>query len=180
MTTQLWIAFGFLAALIVFLAVTVYFPPKDNTGRATLKFFTALCAGFSGAFFTGDALFKYEQHLAGGTVLSISGAAGCALFFTVWFVYPKVFRLDDAINVSVPANWTFRNAVETVAGRPCEFADFQDSELQASTRSAQISAQTVSEAILQVRLITATVNAVRPYRVEREGSTYRLSIGNGG
>jgi hypothetical protein len=95
-TSILWIAFGFLAALVIFLGVTIHFPPKDNTGRATLKFFTALSAEFSGGFFTGDALFKYQQQI-GGSSIAVSGAAGCALFFTIWFVYPKVFRLDDGV-----------------------------------------------------------------------------------
>jgi hypothetical protein len=178
-SSTLWIGFGFLAALVVFLGVTIYLPPKDNTGRATLKFLTALSAGFSGGFFTGDALFKYQQQIGGG-VFGVSGTAGCALFFTVWFVYPKVFRLDDAINLDVPANWTFRNTVETVAGAPCEYDGFNSEELQAPTRASKVSAQTPSEAIRQVRLITAVVNAVRPYEVQKGQSAYRLIIKAGG
>jgi hypothetical protein len=179
MSIPLWIAFAFLAALVVFLGVTVYFPPKENVGRATLKFFTALSAGFSGGFFTGDALFAYQQKV-GGAVLSISGAAGCALFFTVWFVYPSVFRLDDAINLDVPASWTFRNTVETVAGAPCDYVGFLPDELGSPTRAAKIRARTPAQAILQVRLITAAVNAVRPYEVEKVASIYRLVVRIGG
>lgn len=41
MTSSLWIAFGFLAALVVFLGITIYFPPREGSGRATLKFLTA-------------------------------------------------------------------------------------------------------------------------------------------
>jgi hypothetical protein len=179
MSIPLWIACCFLAALVVFLGVTIYLPPKDNTGRATLKFLTALSAGFSGGFLTGDALFKYQQQI-GNSVLSISGAAGCALFFTVWIIYPKVFWLDDAINLDVPANWTFRNTVETVAGTPCDYDGFRPDELQAPTRAAKISAKTPSEAILQVRLVTAVVNAVRPYDVQKAASVHRLIIKTGG
>lgn len=175
MTTILWIAFGFLAALVIFLAVTVYFPPKDNSGRATLKFLTALSAGFSGGFFTGDALFKYQQQI-GETTIAVSGAAGCALFFTIWFVYPRVFRLEDAIALDVPAGWTFRSAVETIARAPCEFLDFRPEEMRALTRASKLSARTVEEVILQVRLITASINAVRPYEVEKADSVYHLKI----
>jgi hypothetical protein len=146
-TANLWIALGFLAALVTFLGVTIYFPPRDNTGRATLKFFTALSAGFSGGFFTGNALFKYQQQI-GGTNIAISGAAGCALFFTVWLIYPKVFKLADAIAVDVPAGWTFRGTVETVARTPCEHVNFRADELQAVTRAAKVSAATVQGAIL--------------------------------
>jgi hypothetical protein len=175
-TTTLWIACGFLAALIVFLAVTIYFPPKENTGRATLKFFTALSTGFSGGFFTGDALFRY-QHQVGGNTLLVSGTAGCALFFTVWFVYPKVIpRLDDAIAIDVPAGWTFQSTVETIARGPCEYVDFRPKELDTLTRAARLSAATVEAVILQVRLITATVNAIRPYEVHKADGVYRLTI----
>lgn len=175
MTATLWIAFGFLAALVVFLGFTIYLPPKDDTGRATLKFLTALSAGFSGGFFTGDALFKYQQQI-GGTTLGVSGAAGAALFFTVWFVYPKVLRLADAISLDVPAGWSFRNTVETIARTPCEYVNFQDQELQTLTRAAKLSAKTVESAILQVRLITATINAVRPYEVRKADDIYQLKI----
>ena len=175
MTTTLWIAFGFLAALVVFLGVTIYFPPKENSGRATLKFLTALSAGFSGGFFTGDALFKYQQQI-GGTTIGVSGAAGCALFFTIWFVYPRVFQLDPAIAVDVPAGWTFRNTVETIARTPCEYLGFRPEELQTLTRAGKLSGRKVEDAILQVRLITASLDAVRPYEVQKQGSVYQLKI----
>jgi hypothetical protein len=173
---QQWIAFGFLAALVIFLGVTIYFPPKENAGRTTLKFLTALSAGFSGGFFTGDALFKYEQHLGSSTVLTVSGAAGCALFFAVWYGYRILPSLPNAINIEVPANWTFRDTVETVARTPCEYVNFRDEELKALTRSATIKATTISEAILQVRLITADVNAVRRYTVKNSNSAFQLTI----
>lgn len=175
MTTILWIAFGFLAALVIFLGVTIYFPPKDNTGRATLKFFTALSAGFSGGFFTGDALFKYQQQI-GGTNIAISGAAGCALFFTVWLIYPTVFKLDDAVSVNVPAGWTFRYTVETIARTPCDFIDFHQEELDAVTREAKFEAKRIEGAILQIRLITAAHGAVRPYDVQKINDVYTLTI----
>ena len=175
MTPVLWIAFGFLAALVIFLGVTIYLPPKDNTGRVTLKFFTALSAGFSGGFLTGDALFKYQQQI-GGTNIAISGAAGCALFFTVWLIYPRVFKLDDAISVNVPAGWTFRHAVETVATDPCDFKDFLTEELDAVIREAKFEAKKIEGAILQIRLITATHNAVRPYDVQKINDIYQLTI----
>jgi hypothetical protein len=175
MTATLWIAFAFLAALLIFLGITIYVPPKDNTGRVTLRFFTALSAGFSGGFFTGDALFKYHQVTGGGDI-AISGAAGCALFFTIWLVYPKVPQLTDGFNIDVPAGWNFRYAVETIATTPCEYVGFRPEELDATTRAGKLSARTLQDVILQVRLIMATVDAVRPYEVLKEGSVYRLKV----
>lgn len=89
MTTQLWIAFGFLALLVLFLMYSVIRPP-ENANHATVKFLTALCAGFAGGFFTGEALLSING-MAGGTKFGISGTAGMALFFAVWFFHPKVF-----------------------------------------------------------------------------------------
>lgn len=175
MTPILWIAFGFLAALVIFLGVTIYLPPKDNTGRITLKFLTALSAGFSGGFFTGDALFKYQQQI-GGANIAISGAAGCALFFTVWIIYPKVFEVADAESVNIPAGWTFRYAVETIARTPCDFIGFSKAELDAVTREVIFKAKTVEGALLQIRLITATQGAVRPYDVQKINDVYQLTI----
>jgi hypothetical protein len=42
------------------------------------------------AFFTGEALISLNG-IAGSTKFAISGTAGMALFFTIWFFYPKVF-----------------------------------------------------------------------------------------
>lgn len=89
MTAQLWIAFGFLALLVLFLMYSVIRPPKDAS-HPTVKFLTALCAGFAGGFFTGEALISING-IAGSTKFAISGTAGMALFFTIWFFYPKVF-----------------------------------------------------------------------------------------
>lgn len=175
MSTLLWIGFGFLAGLVVFLIVSIYFPPKDNVGRVTVQFLTALCGGFSGGFFTGDALIKYEQNF-GKANIALSGGLGFALFFFIWLMYPRVFQLKDGEALNVPDGWTFRHTVETVAQVPCEFLEFRDDELQATTRAGNLSGDSVEDALLQVRLITATVNAVRPYDVAKIGSTYQLKI----
>jgi hypothetical protein len=49
MSTQLWIGFGFLALLVLFLMYSVINPPKpaDSTS-ATVKFLTALTDKISG------------------------------------------------------------------------------------------------------------------------------------
>jgi hypothetical protein len=62
---------------------------------------------------------------------------------------PRVFGLDDAINLDVPANWTFRSTVETVAGTPCDYDGFRSEESEEATRAAKISAKTQSEAVVQ-------------------------------
>jgi hypothetical protein len=59
MTPLLWIALGFVALLVAFLMIT-YLRRDTSTANQhnTLRFLTALCSGFAGGFFTGDALFR--------------------------------------------------------------------------------------------------------------------------
>jgi hypothetical protein len=179
MTTPLWIGFGFLVLLVIFLICSFFFTPKlTDDQRGTLKFLSALCAGFSGGFLTGGALFEMHKT-AGATTFEISGTAGCALFFVVWFFYPRVFRLDDGFLFSIPPGWTFRDTVDGMAqtkGGVSDYKGFTDSELGAPIKSRSISSRSLSEAIVQLRLITDVANAVRPYDVTQEGSVYRLTV----
>jgi hypothetical protein len=179
MTTQLWIGFGFLALLVAFLIYSVIVPPKtNNTTRATIQFLTALCAGFAGGFFTGDALFSLKGKM-GGSEYAISGAAGCALFFTVWFFYPRVFPLANAFEFSIPKGWNFRSTTDKMAETISFVIDFQgftDAELNAAVQERKVSTETVRAAIERVRLFTVTPGAVREYDVRENGSIYLLKV----
>jgi len=179
-TAQLWIGFGFLALLVIFLIVSFFVTPKlTDDQRATLKVLSALCAGFSGGFLTGSALFELHKT-AGATNYTISGTAGCALFLVVWIFYPKVFRLRDAIAFSIAQNSTFEKTVRDLTqsrASVAEFTGFQTSELSAGMQSgAGVSTKSLAEAVAQLRFLTSTSNAVRPYDVVLQGSVYHLKI----
>ena len=183
MTAPLWIGFSFLALLVIFLIFSFFYTPKlTDDQRGNLKFLSALCAGFSGGFLTGGALFEVHKT-TGSTTFYISGTAGFALFLTVWFFYPRVFKLDDAFEFSIPEGWTLRDTVDgmaqTVEG-VSDYRGFTAQELSAPIKSRKISSKSLSEAILQLRLITVVADAVRPYDVTQEGSVYRLTIRGGG
>ena len=178
MSATLWIGFGFLVALVIFLVCSFFFTPKlTDDQRAILKFLLALCAGFSGGFLTGGALF--EMHKTGPTTIGISGTAGFALFFVVWFFYPKVFKLADGFQCSIPVGWTFQDAVDSITQAEAGVANyvgFTPQELGAHMKAKDVSSKSVSEAIGQLRLMTAKTNAVRPYEVTKKGSVYNLTI----
>lgn len=75
--------------LVLFLVVAFFRGGQLGDGQwAIMRILGALCAGFAAALFTGDALLKMSRSY-GGTELTISGAAGFALFFTVWFFFPR-------------------------------------------------------------------------------------------
>jgi hypothetical protein len=179
MNTQLWIGFGFLALLVIFLIFSFFRAPTlTDDQRGSIKFLSALCAAFSGGFLTGGALFEMHKT-TGTTTFGISGTAGFALFLVVWFFYPRVFKLTDGFEFSIPANWTFRDTVDGMAqakGGTTDCRGFTDAELGAPIKGRRISAQSLREAMLQLRLITVAANAIRPYDVFEESGTYRLTI----
>lgn len=179
MTATLWIGFGFLALLVIFLIASFFFTPRLTADqRGTLKFLSSLCGGFSGGFLTGGALFEMHKA-AGATTFTVSGTAGFALFLVVWFFYPKVFKLDDAFEFSIPSGWTFREAVEAMTRTNdgvSEYQGFTIEELRAPIQGRRISSKSLSEGIGQLRLITIQADAVRPYDVTRQDSVYRLKV----
>ncbi len=179
MTPLLWIGFGFLLLLVIFLICSFFFQPRlTNDQRGTLKLLSALCAGFSGGFLAGGALF--DMHQTTGTLTyGISGTAGFALFMIVWFFYPKVFKLDDGSALSIAEGWTFRDTVDRLTqngGAVADYIGFTPAEYTAAMQSRSISEKSLKNAILQLRLLTVKVNAVRPYEVTQDGTTYRLKI----
>lgn len=179
MSTQLWIGFGFLGLLVLFLIYSVIRPPATNdTTRATVRFLTALCAGFAGGFLTGDALFSMKGT-AGGMEYAISGAAGCALFFAVWFSYPKAFPLPVGFEFSLPGGWSFRDAAHSMAATinvVVDFQGFSPAELNAPIQERKFSTKTVGDAIAQLRYCTVTPDSVREYDVAETGSIFTLQI----
>lgn len=179
MTAPLWIGFGFLALLIIFVIGSFFLTPKLTADqRGTLKFLSSMCAGFAGGFLTGGALFEMRKA-TGGTTLTVSGTAGFALFLVVWFFYPKVFKLDDGFEFSIPSGWTFREAVEAMTSTENgvnEFQGFTVDELKAPLQGRKISSKSLGAGIQQLRLITLRAEAVRPYEVTKQDTVYRLTV----
>jgi hypothetical protein len=179
MTTQLWIGFGFLTALVIFLIVSFFLAPRlTNDQRGTLKFLTALCAGVAGGFLSGASVFQGEWTTPTSKI-ALSGTAGFALFFVVWFFYPKVFKLDDAVALQIPPNCSFRQAVDLTAQSASAAADyrgFQPAELGAPMVAEHVSAKTLEELIGVLRLKTSSPGAIRDYKVARNGAVYRLTV----
>ena len=179
MTAPLWIGFAFLAFLIIFLMTSFFLTPRLTADqRGTLKLLSSLCAGFCGGFLTGGALFEMHKGV-GTTTFTVSGTAGFALFLVVWFFYPKVFKLEDGFQFSIPSGWTFRDTVEAMTlskDGVNEYLGFTGEELRAPIQARAISSKSLIEGINQLRFITVQPDAVRPYEVTRQDSVYRLKV----
>lgn len=176
---QLWVGLGFAAALIVFLIVVFFKKGQlSDDQRQILRFLCSLCAGFSGIFITGDALFKLDANLGESTKLLVQGTAGAALFFTVWFTYETVATPGVGYNFKVPDGWTFETAVQAMTkqdGSVPEFVGFTDEEMNSSLRAQKIETSTIMKAIESLRhLVDGT--AIRNYSVERDQHILRLKV----
>lgn len=177
---QLWIGFGFALLLVIFFIVA-FFKSKTLTPdqRSILRFLSALCAGFSGALITGDALFNIQGSFGAGPKFAVSGAAGAALFFVVWFFFPKVAGFPDAFNFSVPPGWTFKKTADTLSQQEGAVPDYDGltaAELAAPLQAWHLKAKDVGDAIRLLRSITTKPDAIRNYEVKLENSVYHLRI----
>lgn len=159
MTTSLWIGFSFLVLLVVFLIVTSFV--KDHSTPAqysNLRFLSALCAGFAGGFLTGEALFKLDKVINHGVQFSISGTAGCALFFAIWFTYPKRTPPvpPNIFKFSIPVGWTFLSAIDRIVKAVegvYEITGFTDDQLNLILDEGVVRASSPVEGIRKLRFL---------------------------
>jgi hypothetical protein len=188
MTPLLWIGLAFVAALVAFLMVTFFATMKQDAVSATaynnLHFLTALCGGFAGGFLAGDALFRWEQQLSGGTKLFLSGTAGFALFFLVWLTYPKRPPPaapnplpDESVKMSIPEGWSFEQAARSItnaAQRTIHFEGFDQAQLEIKMPEINVEAPTVREALEQLQYQSG---AVPKYHVLLDKGVYHIQRG---
>jgi hypothetical protein len=179
---QLWIGLAFATLLVAFLICAFFFAPRmSDDQRAILRFLSALCAGFAGALITGDALFRASGK-SGTFEYAVSGTAGCALFFAVWFSFSRVKGAPPGFSFSVPDGWTFQQVVDAIVNGEqavVDFSGFKRAEMSALLKASSISVKTASDALHQLRLMTKTANAIRQYDVRVQDSVYRLTIRDG-
>jgi hypothetical protein len=186
MTPILWIAFGFTAALVGFLMLTFFVKDTSSpTQYNTLHFLTSLCAGFAGGFFTGEALFRFDQTLAAGGKIAVSGTAGCALFFVLWFTYPKrepppppQAPLKDRMKISVGAGWTFEQATDAIiraARATVRYEGFTADQMALKLPAIDIDTETPRDALDQLRYYS---NELPKYEVELRNGVYYIRARN--
>jgi len=179
---QLWIGLGIALLIITFLIVVFFvFPNLSRDRLRILKILVPYGAGAAGALITGEAVISYTQTLAGAQ-FAISGTAGVALFILTYLKNPVDLGpepIPDGFNANIPENSTFRDTVDTFAGSRksvAEYQGFTGQELSAPLRSQEISAKTMIDAMINLRLMTVQPDAIRRYDVSRGDSVYRLRV----
>ena len=179
MTALQYVGLGFAAVLVIFLIIAYFARENVNSNQfVILRFLCSLCGGFASGLMTGSALFDLNQRWSAGT-LTVSGTAGFALFFVVWYGFTRVVpRPPDGFNMSVPKGWNFRDTATAVAKHDksvVTFAGFSETELAAPLDPQVLKTDTVSAALLALRALAPT-GTVRVYRVDFSAPTYTLTI----
>jgi hypothetical protein len=144
----------------MFLMIAFFVRDRSSANQhKILRFLTSLCSGFAGGFFTGDALFKFEQQLSSGAKLGVSGTAGFALFFLIWLTYgawspPEGPPAPPRFRASIPEGLTFEQAARVVvqaARGNVVFQGFQKADLNLKLRAIDVEGRDASEALTKLR-----------------------------
>jgi hypothetical protein len=180
MTALQYVGLGFAAALVIFLMVAYFASERVHRNQfAILRFLCALCGAFAGALITGSALFDLNQTWTGGK-LAVSGTAGFALFFAVWYGFGRIVPPPpDRFNMSVPSGSRFQTIAVEISKHDksvVSFVGFSDAELAAPLSPQVLETDTVADALLALRSMVASAGLVREYDVEFSRPTYTLRI----
>lgn len=183
MTPQLWIGFGFLVALVAFLIISYFVELKQSsTRRAILQFLTSLTAGFAGGFLSGSSIFD-ASWTSPTSRIALSGTAGFAIFFAVWFSYQKMFpppglTAENSLPLDIPEGWSFKDVVDTLAKKDKSAVDYQgftSEELNTKIKSQTLNAKSYIGLIQAARLLPVS-GTIRPFTADKVGNIYILRV----
>lgn len=181
MTPQLWIGFGFLVALVAFLIISYFVELKQSsTRRAILQFLTSLAAGFAGGFLSGSSIFD-ASWTSPTSRIALSGTAGFAIFFAVWFSYQKMFpppgiTAPNGLTLDIPEGWSFKDVVNILAGKDkcaVDYQGFTPAELNARLKSQTLDGESYTE-LMQAARFLSTTETIRPFTAEKVANIYVL------
>jgi hypothetical protein len=175
---QLWIGLGFAVLLVLFFIVAFFTKDQLSPGQLQiLRFLASLCAGFSGALITGQALVQGDVPLGAAGKLVISGSAGFALFFLVWLTFDRTVTLPDSYNISIPEGLAFKSAVNVIAsqdGAVAELVGFSAEETSSALNGQMLNCRSPDEALRLLRNL-AKID-IPPYDVSRNGALITLRV----
>ena len=178
MNAQLWIGFGFLVALVLFLLVAFFaFEKLSPDRRRQIKFLTALCAGMAGGFISGGTVFEAASTTTAWR-FALSGTAGFALFWGVFLLYDRGFQPTDDVQFNLPTGATFQQAAGAaaqLAGVVVDFNDLTPAELGAPMTVGHIRADNLEQLFTILRLKTVTPGVIGKYTVTKSDRVYRFN-----
>jgi hypothetical protein len=179
---QFWIGLGFAAGLIVFLMIA-FFKAKDMTRGQwlMLKIMSAICGAISGILISGEALLNFSRQVPGGK-FTVSGTAGFAVLFAIWFFFPKEPEAPPpatGFNFSVKKGWKFQDTADTLAKSlktTIEYEGFTREELSSPLKAWELECKSPQEALERLGSIVDGSSPFRKYRAIYKNSVYVLKI----
>jgi hypothetical protein len=179
---QLWAGLGFSVVFVAFFMAAFFWGRAWHAGQWVLvRIMASLSAAFAAALFTGSALVDFRQAFGATGTFSFQGAAGFALFFVVWYLFPKFPAQGPPTdgNVTLLAGMTLRDAARMIAdknldhSRGVDFGGLEEVELNAPLLSdAVINLKDGRIALLRPRDFVG--GAVKPYNVILKNDRYQL------
>ncbi|MBN8856238.1 MAG: hypothetical protein BGO55_08745 [Sphingobacteriales bacterium 50-39] len=177
MDAKFFVGVIFAAVLVAFLMVS-FFKKNDlsHSQYNTLHFLTALCGGCAGWFISGSALFNLSTTIGQTGTLAVSGTAGAALFFTVWFGYPKRDPPPppDGLSFSVAPGTTFEamaNIIVETGKKFVQFENFSAAQLKAVLTEREVHATGVGDALAKLKYLNPSLPG---YTVKVKGDLFTL------
>ena len=179
---QFWIGLGFATALVVFLMIA-FFKAKDMTRGQwlMLKIMSAICGAIAGILISGEALLNLSRQVPGGK-FTVSGTAGFAVFFAIWFFFPKEPTAPlpaVGFNFSVKKGWKFQDTADTLAKSlktTIEYEGFTPEELSSPLKAWELECKSPQEALERLGSIVDGSSPIRKYRAIYKNSVYVLKI----
>lgn len=163
MNTSFWVGVAFAIVLVGFLMVTFFGKREPSHSQYnTLRFLTALCGGCAAGFISGSALFNLNTKFGNGGTVAVSGTAGAALFFVIWFFYPKreAPKPPDSFKFSISAGRTFQGIAKEIAeisGAFVQFKNFKEDHLNAVLPAREVLARNAEDALYKLRLLNSSI-----------------------
>lgn len=174
---QIWIGVGFAGAVVLFLMIAYFVPPKSPNTSQILRALVAIMAGAAGAFLTGGITLQIDGEISSGLKLGLTAAGGIALFVFVWITWDRVAN-TTAFHVTFPIATKFAAAAGLIgqaAQMQVQLSGFNPAETSATVVGTDLKARDPVSALRQLR-DHFPPNSIRPYAVDAIAGGYQLKV----
>ncbi len=179
---QFWIGLGFAATLVVFLIIAFFKAKNMTRGQwLMLKIMSSICGAIAGILISGEALLNFSRQVPGGK-FTVSGTAGFAVLFAIWFFFPKEPEAPPpavGFNFSIKKGWKFQDAADTLAKSlktTIEYEGFTPQELSSPLKAWELECSSPHEALERLGAIVDGTSTIRKYKAIFKNSFYILRV----
>lgn len=176
-SVRIWTGLGFAAAVVVFLMVAYFIPPKTTNASQILRALVSIMAGAAGAFLTGGIAIQINGQISDGLNIALTASGGTGLFVLIWLTWEKVTN-TPGFHIAFPVGVTFAAAAATIGEAVqarVHMLGFTPAESGATIVTTDLKARDPVGALRSLRDYFAP-HAIRSYTVTEVDGGFRLSI----